>query len=384
MSAFRRPLGAGGEKPGRERAYSRRGHDQGSPMETEPERGGRGRSACKIGPAAPARRANTRARHGIVATALVGLAPGLAVVGCSDPPPADPPPAGAIAFGVYGDGPYYPWEEPRARRLLVDAESAGVDFLIHIGDILGGSCADETLHERRRQLDAVPLPVVYTPGDNEWADCHAPNAGGYDPLERLERLREIYFDDPSSSLGGVPMPVTSQAKDAGFSEFPENVRWTRGGFVFATLHVVGSFDATAQFPGRDHRHDQEVARRSEAALAWLDAVFEEARAIDASAIVLAAHANVRLESGGGDGYGPLVSALRDHVAAFPGDVLFIHGDTHTFRMDQPLTDGKGRGLANLTRLETWGSPDIGWVRVVLDTVKGEVVEIEPRLMRRWF
>ena len=353
-------------------------------METEPEGDGRGRVAGEVGQALPALHPPMRAGRGPVATSLLWLASALILVGCSDPPPADPPPPGAIAFGVYGDGPYYPWEEPRARRLLADAESAGVDFLIHIGDILGGSCADEQLHDIRTRLDELPLPVVYTPGDNEWADCHAPNAGGYDPLERLERLREIYFNDPSSSLGAVPMPVTSQAKDAGFSEFPENVRWTRGGFVFATLHVVGSFDATAQFPGRDHRHDQEVARRSEAALAWLNAVFEEARAIEASAIVLAAHANVRLESGGGDGYGPLVSALRDHVAAFPGDVLFIHGDTHTFRMDQPLTDGKGRGLANFTRLETWGSPDIGWVRVVLDTVKGEVVEIEPRLMRRWF
>ena len=353
-------------------------------METEPARGGRGRSTGEAGQALPTPHPPMRAGRRLVATSLLWLMSALILVGCSDPPPADPPPPGTIAFGVYGDGPYYPWEEPRTRRLLADAESAGVDFLIHIGDILGGSCADEQLHDIRRRLDEVPLPVVYTPGDNEWADCHAPNAGGYDPLERLERLREIYFDDPSSSLGGVPMPVTSQAKDAGFSEFPENVRWTRGGFVFATLHVVGSFDATAQFPGRDHRHDQEVARRSEAALAWLDAVFAEARAIDASAIVLVAHANVRLESGGGDGYGPLVSALRDHVAAFPGDVLFIHGDTHTFRTDQPLTDGRGRGLANFTRLETWGSPDIGWVRVVLDTVKGEVVEIEPRLMRRWF
>lgn len=353
-------------------------------METEPESGGRGRSARNVGRTAPAPHPPICAGRGPVAITLLWLASGLAVAACSDPPPADPPPPGAIAFGVYGDGPYYLWEEPRARRLLADAESAGVDFLIHIGDILGGSCADEKLHERRRQLDGVPLPVVYTPGDNEWADCHAPGAGGFDPLERLERLREIYFDDPSSSLGAVAMPVTSQAKDAGFSEFPENVRWTRGGFVFATLHVVGSFDATAQFPGRDHRHDQEVARRSEAALAWVDAVFEEARAIDASGIVLAAHANVRLESGGGDGYGPLVGALRDHVAAFPGDVLFIHGDTHTFRMDRPLIDGKGRGVANFTRLETWGSPDIGWVRVVLDTVNGELVEVEPRLMRRWF
>ena len=353
-------------------------------MESEPERAGPGRVAGEAGRSLPAPHPPMRMGLRLVATALAWLASGLVLAGCSDPPPADPPPSGAIAFGVYGDGPYFPWEEPRARRLLADADSADVDFLIHIGDILGTPCTDEELGDLERRLARVNMPVVYTPGDNEWADCHARDAGGYDPLERLEKLREIYFGDPGTSLGAVPMPVTSQAKDAEFAEFPENQRWTRGGFVFATLHVVGSFDATAQFPERDHRHDQEVARRSEAALAWVDAAFDEARATGASGIVLAAHANVRLESVGGDGYGPLVRALRDRVAAFPGDVLFIHGDTHTYRMDQPLTDEKGRTLANFTRLETFGSPEIGWVRVVVDTVKGEVVEIEPRLMRRWF
>jgi hypothetical protein len=38
-------------------------------------------------------------------------------------------------------------------------------------------------------------------------------------------------------------------------------------------------------------------------------------------------------------------------------------------------------LENFTRLETFGSPDIGWVRVVVDSVAGRVVEIEPRLMQ---
>lgn len=353
-------------------------------MESEPERGGRGRIAREVGRAAPTPHPTRSAGQGLAATTLLWLTSALAVVGCSDPPPADHPPPGAIAFGVYGDGPYFPWEEFRARRLLADAESAGADFLIHIGDILGTSCADEALANLGRRLARVNMPVVYTPGDNEWADCHTRDAGGHDPLERLERLRQIYFDDPSSSLGAVPMPVTSQAEDAGFAEFPENQRWTRGGVVFATLHVVGSFDATAQFPEREHRHDREVARRGEAALAWMDVVFDEARASGASGIVLAAHANVRLESGGGDGYGPFVRALRAHVSAFPGDILFIHGDTHNHRLDQPLTDEKGRELANFTRLETFGSPAIGWVRVVVDTVRGEVVEIEPRLMKRWF
>ena len=72
------------------------------------------------------------------------------------------------------------------------------------------------------------------------------------------------------------------------------------------------------------------------------------------------------------------------MATFPGDVLLIHGDTHVYRRDQPLTDEEGGVLANFTRLETFGSPDVGWVRVVADTVKGDVLEIEPRLMKRWF
>ena len=36
-----------------------------------------------------------------------------------------------------------------------------------------------------------------------------------------------------------------------------------------------------------------------------------------------------------------------------------------------------------TRLETFGSPDIGWVRVVVDSVSGEF-SFEPRIMRRWW
>ena len=34
-------------------------------------------------------------------------------------------------------------------------------------------------------------------------------------------------------------------------------------------------------------------------------------------------------------------------------------------------------------LETFGSPDIGWVRVVVDSVAGRIVAFESRLMPRW-
>ena len=353
-------------------------------MEAEPKRGGSGRIFPGERRRSPLSDPLTASCPRFAAHSPLWLVLGAVLAGCFDPPPPRGTPTDAFAFGVYGDGPYYPWEEPRARRLLADAEASAVDFLIHIGDILGTPCSDEMMRERRSRLEGVKVPVVYTPGDNEWADCHADEAGGYDPLERLATLREIFFDDPATSLGACPMAVTSQAKDAGFAEFPENTRWDRGGFIFATLHIVGSFNATALFPGRDHRHDAEVRRRSGAALAWMDGVFREASSTGASGVVLAVHANVRLERGGGGAYEPFVSALRNHVAAFPGEVLLIHGDTHDYRLDQPLTDDGGAVLENFTRLETFGSPDIGWVRVVVDTLRGQVIDVEPRLMRRWF
>lgn len=68
----------------------------------------------------------------------------------------------------------------------------------------------------------------------------------------------------------------------------------------------------------------------------------------------------------------------------PGPVLLIHGDSHHQRVDQPLKDDVGRTYENFTRLKTFGFPDTGWIRVVVDTVAGRFVEFEPRVMRGWW
>ena len=329
-------------------------------------------------------RAVLGARAGLLSTATL-----LAIAACT-PPAADPLSSGAYAFGVYGDGPYFFWENGRHRRLLEDAAASDLEWLVHIGDILWTPCSDDAFRERRALLDAVELPVVYTPGDNEWTDCHEEGSGGYDPLERLDALRSVFFDDPERSLGGRPMQLLSQASTPDYPDFPENTRWSRGGFVFATVHIVGSANGTLTFANRTAAHDAEVLRRTEAAVAWLERTFATAHADSAKGVVIIAHGNVSLERGGAWGdwgsepYGPFVSALEHHVAGFAGPVLFIHGDSHEQRVDQPLHDSTGVVHANFTRLETFGSPDIGWVRVVVDTVGGRFVEFEPRLMRGWF
>lgn len=310
----------------------------------------------------------------------------LAAPACG-PAAADPVQPDTFAFGVFGDGPYYPWEQGRFRRVLDDVERSDVAWLLHVGDILWYPCSDEAFERRRAQLEAIDLPVVYTPGDNEWTDCHEARPGGYDPLDRLASIRRTFFRNPGKSLGGRPMGLETQSSDPAFSEFVENARWTFGGFVFATIHVVGSSNGLDPFAGRTAAHDAEVERRTNAAIQWLDDAFEQAAERSAKGVVLAVHGNVGLEGddpGTRYGYEAFVANLERRVAGFPGPVLFIHGDSHTQRVDQPLSDGDARPYENFTRLETYGSPDIGWVRVVVDTVAGRVTRYEPRLMRGWW
>lgn len=306
----------------------------------------------------------------------------IAAAACGTPAPAAAP-AGGFAFGVFGDGPYSPREAGAFERMVADVNRADLAWLVHVGDILGAPCSDALYRDRLQKMNSIRHPVIYTPGDNEWTDCYRLDSGRHDPLERLGAIRRTFFRHPTRSLGAHPMAVESQAAGPAFRDFPENVRWMRGGFVFATLHLVGSRNGFSPFPGRTAANDAEAERRTAAALAWLDAAFAAARASNAKGVVLVTHANVGLEGGSRTrgGYAPFMERLRERVGGFSGPVLLIHGDSHQQRMDQPLRDANGRVYRNFTRLETFGSPRIGWVRVVMDTVAGRVAEVEPRRLR---
>jgi hypothetical protein len=140
------------------------------------------------------------------------------------------------------------------------------------------------------------------------------------------------------------------------------------------------------FRGRTAANDAEVVRRTRAAIVWLDSAFAKARSTSAKGVVVAFHGDMHFENPAGETgekrpYASLISRLRTNVGAFGGPVLAIHGDSHIQRVDHPLVDSAGRLYANFTRLETFGAPEIGWVRVVVDTVAGSFVRYEPRLIR---
>ena len=305
--------------------------------------------------------------------------------GCDGPPE---PATGTFSFAVLGDAPYGPLEEIRFRRVIRQLDVADLSGIIHVGDILWYPCSDDLLQKRLAAFQSQRHPLVYTPGDNEWTDCHEPIAGSYRPLERLNRLREIFYEDATTSLGGTTVSVTAQAADSAWAEFVENVRWSQAGIVFATVHLVGSKNGLETFPGRTVSNDAEPIRRTAAATAWLRATFAHADSVDALGIVIAMHADPGFYAPVVDdyrqAYEPFLETLELAVEGFGGPVLLVHGDNHEYTIDTPLVRRTtGRVLQNFTRLEVFGSPDVGWVNVTVDTTTTDLFRFTPHRVPRW-
>ena len=301
-----------------------------------------------------------------------------ALVGLLAPPAA----AERFTFAVLGDMPYDGPEAEAAFANLTAAVNAWRPaFTVHVGDVKRGQarCDDAAYVRMRRLFDAFDQPLIYTPGDNDWADCHRKRAGGYDPVERLARLREILFPD-AGSLGRDRLALDRQSSIPALSKFVENARWTSGGLVFATLHVIGGRDGL----GRSEAGDAEQRERRAADLAWLADTFAQAARSAAPGVVLFMQADLGwdLQSATAETlpYRDLAEALADAIALYGRPVLLAHGDTHRFRIDMPLRQGDAT-VMNFTRLGVFGDPDMHGVLVHVDTDRPGLFAFEPLIVQ---
>src|ERR1041385_5044992 len=80
----------------------------------------------------------------------------------------------AVKFALFGDLGYRPQEEPLIQNVLDDINKATLAFVVHVGDLSSPrfACTDELLAKRLAQFSALAHPLVFTPGDNDWTDCH--------------------------------------------------------------------------------------------------------------------------------------------------------------------------------------------------------------------
>ncbi|MEG1833449.1 MAG: hypothetical protein RR240_08910 [Burkholderiaceae bacterium] len=299
-------------------------------------------------------------------------------------------PAQPISFALIGDAPYNRAESIAFDQMVNDINAdADVRFILHAGDIKGSGepCSDELLTARIAQLQRFARPLMITPGDNEWTDCHRARAGRWLPTERLARLRELMIPNPRTSLGQEKLALESQTDSADFPEFVENWRFERDGVIYAALHVVGSQNGRQPWSGIDPqdkaaspRADRmaEVERREAAVAAWVDSTFARAHAIDARAVVLLMQANPQIEKGGRRRapYNALIEQIETRAAQFKRPVLWAHGDEHEYFVDRPLPVAP-----QLTRVQTFGSPAVHWIEVRIDPASATVFSLRPHHVR---
>jgi hypothetical protein len=249
-----------------------------------------------------------------------------------------------------------------ARVTLAQSASAPFSFMA-FGD-MPYSLPDENILKIKDYFNTLEQPLIFTPGDNEWTDCHRDAAGKFNPLERLEFVRKSFFAS-NKSLGKNPMTLERQADVSEFKQMVENTRWTMNNVMFATLHVIGSnngfernLDSVGEFFARDNAN-----------VAWIKDTFAKAKAAGNAGVVFGFQADMfftstavySLPGNAGDnayaksGFAKTLTTLAAESAAFAKPVLLVHGDSHVLVIDQPLVDAKGALLENVTRLEVMGA-----------------------------
>jgi hypothetical protein len=302
---------------------------------------------------------------------------------------AGPASAEPFTFVAIGDMPYrLPDDYGRFERLIAAINRAAPAFTVHVGDIKSGGtpCTDEAFQRIKDYFGTFEQPLVYTPGDNEWTDCHREKAGRFDPLERLAKVRSTFFAGPAQSLGRTALPLERQADLMPRHQgLVENQRWSREGVVFATVHMVGSNNG---FERNEEMADEFFARDA-ANVAWIDDTFRKAAAAGAPAVVFAFQADplFQVEPGGelayaNSGFKDALAALAKGAQSFGRPVLLIHGDAHAFIVDQPLEAADGEAvLENVYRLEVFGEDKVQAVRVLVDPDDPGVFGFRPLIVR---
>ena len=282
----------------------------------------------------------------------------------------------SFRFLATGDVPYSEEQEVKYSKLLEQAAAEDFAFLMHVGDIKSGGapCTDEQIAIDRDLFRKFPTPVVYTPGDNEWTDCHAV---GSDPIERLAKLRELFFED-KTVLRLAELNAVHQSRNEQFARYVENYRFTKGGVLFIAAHVCGS--------GNNRRTDnpeamKEFTERNAANLAFLEESFAEALTRDVPGVAVIIHANPDFEQGRKEGFHDFLAAMRGFLSKYHKPVVCIHGDSHYYRIDKPFRAVSGPTYLHFTRMEVFGSPNVAGVIVGVDRTDPQVFSFRPYYMK---
>lgn len=286
-------------------------------------------------------------------------------------------------------------EEPAAQR-LVDAigRDPQIAFVVYDGNLKGAHepCADHVYDNRHALLDASRPPLVFVPGERDWVTCGSNGSGAYDPVERLDFLRQNFFGD-SKSLGQTPLTLTRESEVSRFRPYRENVRWQLGDTVFIGLNAPDGNNHYLNAGGRNGEFEDRVIANG----FWLEHAAEYARRRNARAIVIFMQGNalpehydrtdhfawLRFRRAPRDGYAELRHSLVRLAQAFRGPIVIVNTDdaklAHGFAIDQPLRTEKGTKIDNVTRIAfALRDPQTQWLQVDADMARSTPLRVSVR------
>eukprot|EP00899_Mesostigma_viride_P023019 jgi/Mesvir1/3901/Mv19847-RA.1 len=318
--------------------------------------------------------------------------------------------ANQFTFAVWGDAPYGETigDTTQINKVpaFIEAVNAdeSVELVTHVGDFRSGNdhCSEEYNWRVFNAWKGFAVPLVYTPGDNDWADCQKAKQGGWsytavtpwpcltapaatncdgyydavaddgshrpgDPIDNLAMLRRIFFSRPGGTLG-KHKSVLSQAiafdpAHPADGKYVENVMFAEAGVLFVAVGIPGGTNEGAEnwFGAPDPRSQRqldEVAERVGATNRWINQAFATAWEGDFKAVCLMFQADMWDLDGKPvtrlTGYKPIVQTLRNNTLAFGRPVLAIHGDSKVYKSDNPFANGPGANpyLVQNTEFET--------------------------------
>ncbi|EKS72874.1 MULTISPECIES: hypothetical protein [Caballeronia] len=290
-----------------------------------------------------------------------------------------------LGFAVLSGAISRPADEAPVRRML-DAigRDPNIAFIVYDGNLKDGAepCRDSVYQSRHDLLDASRTPLVLLLGQHDWADCGLAHAGAYDPVERLDFVRQLFFAD-AGSLGQNPLTLSRESDVARFRTFREIVRWQAQGVAFIGLNAPSPNNHYLTAGGRNGEFED----RAVATTFWLEHAAESARRSEMRALVILLQGDPdfsRYErrerfawlrfsrtNQPRDGFLELKRSLVKAAESFRGPVIVIHGtdapEPNGFHIDQPLRNDKGLIVTNLTRVAiAFKKPQSQWLEVQSD------------------
>ncbi|MFQ5629052.1 MAG: malectin domain-containing carbohydrate-binding protein [bacterium] len=217
-----------------------------------------------------------------------------------------------LKFSATGD---YPYGSNEIQKLIADIDNHNLyspsDFFFHVGDILAGSesCQQARYDTVAAILKDSALPAFIIPGDNETVDCSNPTQAW-----QWWTSNFFYFEQHFCMAPPVEHQTTPNR--------PENIAFLMKGVLMIGINLVSGASQSDM----------------DDAAAWVDFQMLDKGGLVRSAVVFG-HVDPKPQ------YDYFFNAFENSSATFGKPVLYVNGNDHKFKFDQPFS------LSSMWRLQ---------------------------------